>query len=77
MVNSLIIADNGIGIAKEDVEIIFKPFQHANNIQCGSYGLGLTLVKMLSERFRWSIDINSQLGFGTKVKINFPEASSK
>ena len=59
MANNLIIAHSGNGIAKEDVEIIFKPFQHAKNIQCGSYGVGLTLVKMLSERFRWSIDIDS------------------
>lgn len=30
--NNLIIAHSGNGMAKEDVEIIFKPFQHANNI---------------------------------------------
>ena len=73
----LIIEDSGIGIAKEDVEKMFKPFQRGNNKQRGGYGVGLTIVKMLSERFRWAIDVDSQLGAGTKVKINFPEASSE
>ena len=72
--NNLIIEDSGIGIAKEDVEIMFKPFQRGNNKQRGGYGVGLTIVKMLSERFHWSINVDSQLGSGTKVKINFPEA---
>jgi len=74
--NELVIEDSGIGIAKEDVEQMFKPFQRGNNKQRGGYGVGLTIVKMLSERFHWPIDIDSQLGSGTRVKINFPEASS-
>ncbi|MFT5394937.1 MAG: signal transduction histidine kinase [Gammaproteobacteria bacterium] len=75
--NDLIIEDSGIGIAKEDVEKMFKPFQRGNNKQRGGYGVGLTIVKMLSERFHWAIDVDSQLGSGTRVKINFPEASSE
>ncbi len=75
--NDLIIEDSGIGIAKEDVEKMFKPFQQGNNKQRGGYGVGLTIVKMLSERFHWAIDVDSQLGSGTRVKINFPEASSE
>jgi signal transduction histidine kinase len=75
--NDLVIEDSGIGIAKEDVEIMFKPFQRGNNKQRGGYGVGLTIVKMLSERFHWPIDVDSQLGSGTRVKVNFPEASSE
>lgn len=75
--NNLMIEDSGIGIAKEDVEKMFKPFQRGNNKQRGGYGVGLTIVKMLSERFHWSIDVDSQLGSGTSVKVNFPEASSE
>ena len=73
----LIIEDSGIGIAEEDVEKMFKPFQRGNNKQRGGYGVGLTIVKMLSERFHWSIDVDSQLGSGTRVKVNFPEASAE
>ncbi len=73
----MMIEDSGIGIAKEDVEKMFKPFQRGNNKQRGGYGVGLTIVKMLSERFHWTIDVDSQLGSGTRVKINFPEASSE
>ena len=75
--NDLVMEDSGIGSAKEDVEIMFKPFQRGNNKQRGGYGVGLTIVKMLSERFHWPIDVDSQLGSGTRVKVNFPEASSE
>lgn len=75
--NDLIIEDSGIGIAKEDVEQMFKPFQRGNNKQRGGYGVGLTIVKMLSERFHWPINIESQLGAGTRVIVNFPEWKSE
>lgn len=73
--NELIIEDSGVGIAKEEVEQMFKPFKRGNNKQRGGYGVGLTIVKMLSERFHWPIDIHSQLGSGTRVKVSFPDGS--
>ncbi len=71
----LIIEDSGIGIPEQDVEKMFKPFQRGETKLRGGYGVGLTIVKMLSERFNWPINIESELGRGTKVIVAFPEGS--
>jgi signal transduction histidine kinase len=73
--NNLIIEDSGIGMNKDDVEQMFKPFKQGKNKPRGGYGVGLTIVKMLSDRFNWPIDIDSQLDYGTKVTVKFPEGS--
>jgi signal transduction histidine kinase len=57
---------------EKDVAEMFKPFQRGNHKQRGGYGVGLTIVKMLSERFNWPIKIESEVGQGTRVAINFP-----
>lgn len=72
---ALVIEDSGIGMPEQDVEQMFKPFQRGENKQRGGYGVGLTIVKMLSDRFNWPINIESQLGKGTRVIVNFPGGS--
>lgn len=73
----LIIEDSGIGMQEQDVEKMFKPFQRGENKLRGGYGVGLTIVKMLSDRFHWEIEVESQLGKGTKVIVSFPESKSE
>lgn len=73
----LIIEDSGIGIPEQDVEKIFKPFQRGETKLRGGYGVGLTIVKMLSERFNWPVKVESELGKGTKVIVTFPEGTLK
>jgi signal transduction histidine kinase len=70
----LIIQDSGIGMLEKDVEKMFKPFQRGETKLRGGYGVGLTIVKMLSDRFNWPIEVKSQLNKGTKVIVNFPGA---
>ena len=69
--NKLYISDSGIGMSNDDVELMFKPFQRGQNKRRGGYGVGLTIVKMLSERFRWPISIESELNKGTTVIVTF------
>lgn len=75
--SALIIEDSGIGIPDSEVDEVFKPFYRGKNKQRGGYGVGLTIVKMLSERFGWTVKIESQLNVGTKVTVNFPVTSSE
>ncbi|MGB1799480.1 MAG: sensor histidine kinase [Gammaproteobacteria bacterium] len=75
--DELTIEDSGIGMPEKELEQVFKPFQRGNHKQRGGYGVGLTIVKMLTERFNWPINIESQLGYGTSVTINFPEGELK
>lgn len=72
--STLEIEDSGIGIPDSELGNIFKPFERGK--QRGGYGVGLTIVKMLSDRFNWPITIESQLNQGTRVTISFPQALS-
>ena len=71
-----IIEDSGIGISRDDMEKVFKPFQRGKSKQRGGYGVGLTIVNMLSERFHWPINIESELNQGTRVTITFSDTAS-
>lgn len=73
----LIIEDSGVGMPEQDVAKMFKPFQRGDAKFRGGYGVGLTIVKMLSERFHWPINIESKLGHGTKVTVSFPESETE
>ena len=70
--NRLSISDSGVGMSNDELDTMFKPFQRGGSKQRGGYGVGLTIVKMLSDRFHWPININSELGKGTSVTVDFP-----
>jgi signal transduction histidine kinase len=74
---SFSICDSGIGMSSDDIELMFKPFQRGQNRQRGGHGVGLTIVKMLSERFHWPIVIESEINKGTTVTINFPPENTE
>jgi len=69
------IRDTGIGISKENLEIIFDEFVQAENPEGKKYsgtGLGLAIVKKLVELQGGSVKIDSKPGTGTTVKIIIP-----
>lgn len=64
------ITDNGIGMLKEELEFLKKPYTESNlNI----IGLGLTTVYKVIREHKASMKITSQLDEGTKIKIIFKE----
>jgi len=71
------VRDQGIGIAKDVLPQLGKPFVQAqtdyNRTHEGS-GLGLSIVKGLTELHGGSMYIESILGEGTKVSISLPKA---
>lgn len=69
------IEDSGAGIAKEDMRAVFKPFRRGASRPAGGHGVGLTIVKMLSDRFGWPINIDNAPGAGARVRIGFPAHS--
>ena len=42
----------------------------------GGHGVGLTIVKRLSDRFGWPLHIESEPGRGTRVVVEFPQAKA-
>ena len=71
----LTISDNGIGISEEDLAIITNRFIRVNKVysrkETGT-GLGLSIVEKLMKLHNGKMDIESQLGIGTTIKLEFP-----
>ena len=71
------IADTGIGMSPEDLELALKPFGRAATpfVQARQgTGLGLPISKHLAEAQGALFEITSQPGVGTSIRIVFPEA---
>jgi signal transduction histidine kinase len=71
------IRDTGVGMAPEKIEEMFRPFARGEGNRRSGHGVGLTIVRRLSDRFGWPIDIASQPGVGTTVTISFPDSRSQ
>ena len=71
--NNVIVADTGHGMSADEIPILIKPFERSASLNQDSsgYGLGLDIVKRLCERFEWQLNIDSSVGAGTSVSINF------
>ena len=68
------VEDNGIGIAKEDQEQIFERFYRVDKSRSrgtGGTGLGLSIVKHAAAYHDARIQLDSQLGHGTRVRVLF------
>jgi signal transduction histidine kinase len=75
--SSVIIRDTGVGIAPDQVDAMYRPFVRGDASRRGGHGVGLTIVRRLSDRFGWPVTIESKPGIGTSVEISFPEARSE
>jgi len=74
------IADNGIGIAPEHLPRIFDRFYRVDKARArstGGNGIGLSLVRYLTELFHGSIQVESTIGQGTTFSLQFPHFTSK
>jgi signal transduction histidine kinase len=67
------IIDFGIGIPEEDQHKLFNTFFRASNTNgIQGTGLGLYIVKTFTEKNSGNIQLESHLGKGTKVTLEFP-----
>ncbi len=65
------VADNGTGIARENLTRIFDPFFTTKPVGKGT-GLGLSLAYGIVQKHRGSIDVDSEPGRGTTFRIVLP-----
>nr|WP_321457707.1 ATP-binding protein [uncultured Cohaesibacter sp.] len=71
----MVVTDSGIGIDKADIPRLGKPFVQAENSLQRRFegaGIGLSIVKGLSDLQHGSMIIDSVLGKGTTVTITLP-----
>ena len=69
------ISDSGIGIPKENIKHIFDEFVQIENQSGKKFsgtGLGLSIVKKLVELQKGSINVESEEGIGTEIKVLVP-----
>ncbi|MEO7216528.1 CheR family methyltransferase [Mucilaginibacter sp.] len=66
----LTVKDNGIGVAKDRIDFIFKMYQRINEDMEGQ-GVGLYLVKKIIDASGGKIEVESQAGKGSTFKIYF------
>ena len=66
--DSLTISDTGEGIPADKLQEVFE---RSYTTKPGGTGLGLNLVRRICDRFHWQIDIVSDSGVGTRVRILF------
>ncbi len=73
------VADTGIGIAKEDLQKVFRRFYRTDEARTGphedaerSLGLGLAIVKSIVEAHGGTIAVESEVGKGARFTITMP-----
>lgn len=75
----LTVEDTGVGIAKEEQEIIFEKFRQATNErrdnlsrEYSGTGLGLSIVKELCKLLEGAVSVESELGKGSAFTVRLP-----
>ncbi len=74
------VGDKGIGMAKKDFSKIFLPFYRAKDVvdaQIHGNGLGLSLVKQTVEAHQGKIEVESEIGKGSRFVITLPQSENK
>ena len=65
----IVIEDNGSGIAPEDLPHLFERFYRGKNAAKDSVGIGLALSRAVIERHGGVVDVDSEMGRGTRFTI--------
>lgn len=69
------VRDTGIGISAEDLPKVMEPFgqvDSALNRRNRGTGIGLSLVRTMSELHGGTVALDSELGIGTTATVRFP-----
>jgi len=77
----LMVSDQGIGIAKEDLPRIFERFYRADKARSPDKvrgtGLGLAIVKHIAQLHGGRVEAESEVDKGTTIRVILPSASSR
>ncbi|AKP68210.1 two-component system histidine kinase PnpS [Companilactobacillus ginsenosidimutans] len=71
----VIIEDTGIGISQKDQDRIFERFyrvDRSRSLETGGTGLGLAIVKETLDSIDGNLQVESNLGLGTKFTLEIP-----
>jgi CheY-like chemotaxis protein len=73
------VEDTGSGISSGQLDVIFKPFRQISNRGRteGGTGLGLTISKRLAELMGGRIEVESEVGVGSRFRFCLPLQEAK
>ena len=72
------VIDSGIGMSPETIDRLFEPFHQADNSASrkhGGTGLGLTICRRLVDALEGELEVESEPGLGTTVRVTLPIGS--
>jgi len=70
---AICVADTGVGIAREEQAMVFEKFQRGRGVHRGQgAGLGLSLAKNIVELHEGTIELESEVGVGTRITCRLP-----
>jgi CheY-like chemotaxis protein/anti-sigma regulatory factor (Ser/Thr protein kinase) len=74
------VSDTGIGMAKEELVDVWSGFFQADGSTTRNYGgngLGLTVVKTVVDEHEGQVDVESDLGEGSRFTLRLPQLTGK
>ncbi len=74
------VTDTGIGIAPQDMDLLFEPFRQVDSSltrTAGGTGLGLPIARSLMELMGGELTVNSQVNVGSTFSITIPTEISE
>ena len=66
------VRDNGVGIAPEHLERVFRPLERLKTVDAHGLGMGLSLVRKIVETHGGEIAVTSRVGEGTTFSVTLP-----
>ena len=74
------VEDTGIGMAPDEVDTLFEPFEQASQgleREYAGVGLGLPIVEKFVEAFGGTVSVQTERGAGTCVSVRLPRATEQ
>jgi signal transduction histidine kinase len=68
----LVVRDQGVGIAEQDLKRIFERFERAATRHVSGFGVGLWIVRQLVRSMGGTVEVSSRLGAGATFVVELP-----